>query len=106
MKPTIPTLTALLALATACATGPAGTPVPQALAVSGSAYDAALLVELPETAPEESPGLHNVFRLSDNIVSGSEPEGEAALAKIASMGVKTVLSVDGKAPDHEMAAKY
>jgi protein tyrosine phosphatase (PTP) superfamily phosphohydrolase (DUF442 family) len=106
MKSPIPTLTALLVLAGACATGPSGSSVPQALRATGTAYDAALLVALPETTPDESPGLHNVFRLSDNIVSGSEPEGEAALQRIASMGVKTVLSVDGKAPDHEMAARF
>ncbi|MGA0058120.1 MAG: hypothetical protein ACO3RU_00890 [Planctomycetota bacterium] len=106
MKTPIPTLSALLVLVGACATGSTGGPVQPALPAAGSAYDAALRVELPEVAPEESPGLHNVFRLSDNIVSGSEPEGEEALQKIAAMGVKTVLSVDGKAPDHEMAAKY
>jgi protein tyrosine phosphatase (PTP) superfamily phosphohydrolase (DUF442 family) len=106
MKFSIPTLSVLLVLVGACATGSSGSTVQPALPMSGSAYDAALRVELPQAAPEESPGLHNVFRLSDNIVSGSEPEGEAALQKIAAMGVKTVLSVDGKAPDHDIAAKY
>lgn len=61
---------------------------------------------IAEKAPEEHPGLHNLFRLSKNILSGAEPHGEEALAKLAEMGVKTVVSVDGKVPDAETAAKH
>jgi protein tyrosine phosphatase (PTP) superfamily phosphohydrolase (DUF442 family)/cytochrome c556 len=71
----------------------------------GKAYDAAGAVKLPEQRPTESPGLHNVYRLSTNIVSGSEPHGEAALKQIADMGVKTIVSVDGKEPDAETAKR-
>ncbi|MEZ5975222.1 MAG: hypothetical protein R3E96_10385 [Planctomycetota bacterium] len=49
--------------------------------------------------PTEYPGLHNVFWLGKHIVSGSEPHGDVALDKLAELGVKTILSVDGKAPD-------
>lgn len=73
---------------------------------AASPYEAALLVQLSATKPEEAHGLHNVFQLSENIVSGSEPEGEAAFRKLQEMGVRTVLSVDGKVPDVELAAKY
>ena len=55
---------------------------------------------------DDRPDLHNVYRLSANIVSGGEPHSEEALKKIADMGVKTVLSVDGKVPDQQTAAKY
>ena len=54
---------------------------------------------LPERAPEEFPGLHNVYELSANIISGSEPHGQEALETLAQMGVKTILSVDGKEPE-------
>jgi len=73
------------------------------LQLDGSAYDAAARVTLPEVPPGEYPGLHNVYALSDSIVSGAEPQGREALEQLASMGVKTILSVDGKVPDAETA---
>ncbi len=39
-------------------------------------------------------------------MSGSEPEGKAAFQKLQEMGIKTILSVDGKAPDAELAIKH
>lgn len=80
-------------------------PTPAApLLLQGSAYEAAGRVDLPAVAPTEAPGLHHVFALSENIISGAEPEGSEALATIASWGVRTLVSVDGKAPDAEVAA--
>ncbi len=78
--------------------------VPAPLTLTTSAYDAAADVPLAETAPMDADGLHNVYALSDDIISGAEPESEAALAAIAKMGVKTILSVDGKMPDVDTAA--
>ena len=80
--------------------------VPAPLPAGEKAYDLAGAFELPEAFPDDSPDLHNVFQLSDNIISGGEPHSEEALKKIADMGVKTILSVDGKVPDQETAAKY
>ena len=51
-------------------------------------------------------GVALVFALGEHIISGSEPGGEEAFAKLQELGVKTVLSVDGKVPDAELAAKY
>jgi hypothetical protein len=76
------------------------------LALESSAYEAAAEVTLPETPPQELPGLHNVYRLSDDIVSGAEPEGLEAFESLRDLGIKTVLSVDGKSPEHELAAEY
>jgi protein tyrosine phosphatase (PTP) superfamily phosphohydrolase (DUF442 family) len=76
------------------------------LEFEGTAYDRAGAVRLPERKPEDSPGLHHVYRLSPDLISGSEPEGEEAFRKLRDMGVKTILSVDGKAPNVELAAKY
>ncbi len=54
---------------------------------------------IPASQPSELPGIHNLFYLGDNIISGGEPEGPAALKALAQLGVKTILSVDGKVPD-------
>ncbi len=75
------------------------------LVLEGSAYEAANGMTLPAVPPTEGPGLHNVYQLSENIISGAEPEGPEALEQIATWGVKTILSVDGKAPDAETAAE-
>jgi len=91
------------------ATGPAtaleGPVASPPLAKDVSALEVADSKKLADVAPQDFPDLHNVFRLSDNIISGSEPHGEEALKRLAEMGVKTILSVDGKAPDAETAAK-
>ena len=77
------------------------------LGASGSptAFEIAAAASLEERAPLDYEDLHNVFRLSETIYSGSEPHGEAALRRIAAMGVKTLVSVDGKVPDAETAAR-
>lgn len=72
----------------------------------GTAYEAAVLITLPKTSPENHPPLHNVFELSENIISGGEPENEEAFRILQEKGVRTILSVDGKVPDAELAAKY
>jgi protein tyrosine phosphatase (PTP) superfamily phosphohydrolase (DUF442 family) len=74
--------------------------------LTGDAYAAAARTPLGDVAPLELPGLHNVFRLSPTIVSGAEPQGEKAFAELQRMGVKTVLSVDGKAPDTQTASRH
>ncbi|MHC4261207.1 MAG: hypothetical protein ACYSWX_01680 [Planctomycetota bacterium] len=90
----------------ACATQAAVQHVAPPLLVQTSAFDAGISVALPEVEAEELPGLHHVYRLSDNIVSGAEPEGVEAFASMKTLGIRTVLSVDGKAPDHELAAEH
>jgi hypothetical protein len=54
----------------------------------------------------ELPGIHNFFRATTNVFSGSQPEGETAFAALAKLGVKTIISVDGAKPDVELAAKH
>jgi protein tyrosine phosphatase (PTP) superfamily phosphohydrolase (DUF442 family) len=110
-----PSTFAVAVLLAACATQPEPTgtaaetakPVPPPLAaLDGTAYATGMRVKLPKVPPKEEPGLHNVYGLSDTIVSGSEPHGEEAFQKIKEMGVKTILSVDGKVPDEALARKY
>lgn len=71
-----------------------------------TAYDLGTKLELPKVPPQDVHGLHNVYKLSDSIVSGSEPHGEEAFKELQAMGITTILSVDGKVPDQELAAKY
>jgi len=71
----------------------------------GTAYERAQAISLPERLAAEPAGLHNVYPLSGSIISGGEPHDRLALAAIAEMGVKTILSVDGKTPDAEGASE-
>src|SRR5437764_11542837 len=54
----------------------------------------------------DAAGLDNVFRISDRLCSGSSPEGDAGFASLKKLGVRTVLSVDGAAPDLERARRH
>jgi protein tyrosine phosphatase (PTP) superfamily phosphohydrolase (DUF442 family) len=79
--------------------------VPPPLDLVGTAYELAGTVSLPAVPPGNYPGLHNVYRLSDRIISGSEPADDEALTQLAAWGVRTVISVDGKVPDLEGARR-
>ncbi|MFT7618838.1 MAG: protein tyrosine phosphatase (PTP) superfamily phosphohydrolase (DUF442 family) [Planctomycetota bacterium] len=69
-------------------------------------FELATLVRLEKRQPIEAKGLHNVFVLSENISSGSEPEGREAFARLQELGIKTILSVDGKQPNTKIAAEF
>jgi hypothetical protein len=49
------------------------------------------------------PSLPNAHRLTANVICGGLPDGEAGFAALQSLGVKTVISVDGLMPDVELA---
>ena len=46
------------------------------------------------------------MRVSERIVSGSEPHGDEGFASIAKLGVKTIVSVDGARPNVELAKPH
>ncbi|MFT7464278.1 MAG: protein tyrosine phosphatase (PTP) superfamily phosphohydrolase (DUF442 family) [Pseudohongiellaceae bacterium] len=72
-----------------------------------SAFAAGAREALSEPEPLlGAPSLHNVFRLSEQIISGGEPHDDAGFAAIAALGVRTILSVDGKSPDAAAAAAH
>ena len=50
-------------------------------------------------------GLENLFRVQPELYSGGQPT-EQGFAELAKLGVKTVISVDGAAPDVELAHHY
>lgn len=51
------------------------------------------------------PGLHNVIRVNEKLLSGSVPEGDAGFQSLQKLGVKTIISVDGSTPEVERARK-
>lgn len=53
----------------------------------------------------EVSGCENVHRLTGKLVSGGEPQGEAALRALATLGIRTIISVDGGTPDAAAAGK-
>lgn len=75
------------------------------LILDGMAYVLAGDVMLPEPKPLVAEPLHNVFKLSANIYTGSEPTAMPGLKAVKELGVKTIISVDGKGPDIEDAMK-
>lgn len=63
----------------------------------------ALVVERPGIAkPEKLPdpgGIENCFQVAPNLWIGSQPEGANGVQSLAAMGIQTIVSVDGAAPD-------
>ena len=60
----------------------------------------------PAFPPLNQPALHNAYRVTDKVLSGAAPEGDAAFAALRALGVKTVISVDGAKPDVATAKKH
>ena len=60
----------------------------------------------PEPQPLHRPGLDNAYWLTDKVLSGAQPEGEAAFGELAALGVKTIISVDGAKPAVEAARRH
>ncbi|HQR05974.1 MAG TPA: hypothetical protein PLN21_04075 [Gemmatales bacterium] len=53
-----------------------------------------------------TPGLHNVFRITEKLLSGSVPEGDTGFQTLQKLGVKTIVTVDGAKPEVERAKKF
>ncbi|MBL0926603.1 MAG: hypothetical protein IBJ11_02985 [Phycisphaerales bacterium] len=52
----------------------------------------------PAAAPER-PALANVHEAAPGLISGGQPEGDAAFAELRRLGIRTIVSVDGARPD-------
>ncbi|MDG1897989.1 MAG: hypothetical protein P8J37_24065 [Fuerstiella sp.] len=68
------------------------------------------LAVLPSVGNTESsapgsvvPGLENFMKVSGRILCGSEPHGESAFETLKSLGVNTIVSVDGAVPQVDLA---
>jgi protein tyrosine phosphatase (PTP) superfamily phosphohydrolase (DUF442 family) len=59
-------------------------------------------------APVKIPTNHlpNAFRIHDKVISGGQPDGDAAFLELLQLGVRTVISVDSARPDVATAAKF
>lgn len=114
-RPSNPALGALLLAATtglsawSCSSAPQEE-APRSLSLEieseVDAYELAGAIPLPLASPEDLPGLANLYHLSEAVVSGAEPDGQAAFEALQEMGVRTILSVDGKVPDAALAAAH
>jgi len=60
----------------------------------------------PQLVHPEQAGLHNLIQVSDQLYSGSEPEGDEGFSSLAKLGIKTIISVDGLRPNLESATKH
>jgi protein tyrosine phosphatase (PTP) superfamily phosphohydrolase (DUF442 family) len=58
---------------------------------------------MSDDAAKDLEGLHNVVAYHEGFWSGGVPEGKAGFEQLRSMGVKTIISVDGAVPDLELA---
>jgi protein tyrosine phosphatase (PTP) superfamily phosphohydrolase (DUF442 family) len=81
------------------------------LLVTNAAQSSATTPDLEKTVSRhvekiDDNQLHNLLKLSPQIFSGSEPVGDSAFAKLAKLGVTTIVSVDGIKPDVEKARRY
>lgn len=54
----------------------------------------------------EADYLPNPVQVHAKVISGGLPEGDQAFAELRSLGVKTIISVDGMQPDLQTASKY
>jgi protein tyrosine phosphatase (PTP) superfamily phosphohydrolase (DUF442 family) len=54
----------------------------------------------------ETAGILNMAEIAPGLLRGAQPEGDASFALLASLGVRTILSVDGARPDVEGAEKH
>jgi protein tyrosine phosphatase (PTP) superfamily phosphohydrolase (DUF442 family) len=53
-----------------------------------------------------TPALPNAHRVTDKVFAGAQPEGDQGFKDLKALGIKTIVSVDGSAPDVETAEKY
>jgi protein tyrosine phosphatase (PTP) superfamily phosphohydrolase (DUF442 family) len=60
----------------------------------------------PLLLQDEMSPLHNLIQVSPRLYSGSEPHGSESFARLKELGVTTIVSVDGAAPDVEAARAF
>ncbi len=56
--------------------------------------------------PVDAVGLHNVFKLADNVFTGSVPEDERSFESLQLLRIQTIISVDGAPPDVDGAESF
>lgn len=56
---------------------------------------------MTDTTARDLAGLHNVVLFHEGFYSGSAPEGDEGFNTLASIGIKTIISVDGAIPEND-----
>lgn len=98
-------LVLLVALAaSACNSRSSRLSVPTSSPAAGTAQ--AALPTVTDQVPLDYPGLHNVVAYAPDVLSGSAPEGDAGFQTLQSMGIRTILTVDGAEPELETARRF
>jgi len=59
-----------------------------------------------ESNTDAHPLLPNLLKITDQMYCGAEPSSEDAFARLATYGIKTLVSVDGARPDIEQARRH
>lgn len=77
---------------------------PQSVTSQGTAQH--LVKEMRGFQKLERAGLHNLYRLSEWLYSGSSPEVPSGFQSLKALGVKSVISVDGARPEIEAARQH
>ena len=80
----------------------------------GSTITASPASETSQASPTTKPfreipdqqRLHNAHVVTGKVISGAQPEGEDSFKLLKELGVKTIISVDGAAPDVDLARAY
>lgn len=68
-----------------------------------TAADADDQIHAVPTSRSQHSDLENVFQVTKKLYSGSVPDGDEAFDELRAMGIRTIISVDGAAPDVERA---
>lgn len=98
-----PAVAVLFAL-NACQSQPSTPPAPPR--AEAQPAEAIAQPQLSDATPRNYPGIHNAVAYHPGFVSGSVPEGAEGFATLRAMGVKTIISVDGAAPNVDLAKSY
>ncbi len=76
------------------------------IVVSGMAKSGERTSPPPGSIPIETRQAQAVFRITPRLYSGAQPDGDAAFAELASLGIRTLVSVDGARPDVVAARRH
>lgn len=93
----------LLVVAASCSRQPA-----EKVAANADDRRPAASAQPSEKTPQRIASSHlpNAYRLHAKVISGGQPEGDAAFKELRDLGVRTIITVDGAKPDVAAAGKY
>jgi protein tyrosine phosphatase (PTP) superfamily phosphohydrolase (DUF442 family) len=63
-------------------------------------------VASPKLSRQDSALLPNLILVNEHVYSGGQPEGDSAFAELRTLGIRTIISVDGAKPEVELAKRH